>query len=96
MREPIVRRYTTEIGQKLSNQILQTNGNEHDNRAGGGSCFGDSGGPTMHGGFVVGDDSYGYTLNCRYLSGYQRVDIPIVRNWLLDCLADLACPTKTA
>jgi hypothetical protein len=25
-----------------------------------------------------------------------RVDIPIVRNWLLDCLADLACPTKTA
>jgi hypothetical protein len=24
------------------------------------------------------------------------VDIPIVRNWLLDCLADLACPTKTA
>jgi Trypsin len=96
MREPIVRRYTTEIGQKLSNQILQTNGNEHDNRAGGGSCFGDSGGPTMHGGFVVGDDSYGYTLNCRYLSGYQRVDIPIVRNWLLDCLADLACPTKSA
>jgi hypothetical protein len=96
MREPIVRRYTTEIGQKLSNQILQTNGNEHDNRAGGGSCFGDSGGPTMHGGFVVGDDSYGYTLNCRYLSGYQRVDIPIVRNWLIDCLADLACPTKTA
>ena len=96
MREPIVRRYTTEIGQKLSNQILQTNGNEHDNRAGGGSCFGDSGGPTMHGGFVVGDDSYGYTLNCRYLSGYQRVDIPIVRNWLLDCLADLICPTKTA
>jgi len=96
MREPIVRRYTTQIGQKLSNQILQTNGNEHDNRAGGGSCFGDSGGPTMHGGFVVGDDSYGYTLNCRYLSGYQRVDIPIVRNWLLDCLADLACPTKSA
>jgi secreted trypsin-like serine protease len=96
MREPIVRRYTTEIGQKLSNQILQTNGNEHDTRAGGGSCFGDSGGPTMHGGFVVGDDSYGYTLNCRYLSGYQRVDIPIVRNWLVDCLADLACPTKTA
>jgi hypothetical protein len=93
-REPIVRRYTTEIGQKLTNQILQTNGNEHDIRAGGGSCFGDSGGPTMHDGFVVGDDSYGYTNNCRYLSGYQRVDIPIVRNWLLDCLADLTCPTK--
>jgi hypothetical protein len=35
-----------------------------------------------------------YTANCRYLGGYQRVDIPIVRNWLSDCIADLACPTK--
>jgi Trypsin len=94
MRQPIVRRYTTEIGQKLTDQILQTNGNEHDPRAGGGTCFGDSGGPAMHGGYVVGDTSYGYTNNCRYLSGYQRVDIPVVRNWLLDCTADLVCPTK--
>jgi Trypsin len=96
MREPIVRRYTTEIGQKLSIQILQLNGNEHDIRAGGGTCFGDSGGPAILGGYVVGDTSYGYTNNCRYLGGYQRVDIPIVRNWLIDCLADLACPTKKA
>ncbi len=94
MRLPLVRRYTTEIGQKLSDQILQLNGNENDPRAGGGSCFGDSGGPAMHGGYVVGDTSFGYTNNCRYLGGYQRVDIPVVRNWLLDCMADLACPTK--
>ena len=94
-REPIVRRYTTEIGQKLTSQILQVNGNENDIRAGGGSCFGDSGGPTMLGGYVVGDTSYGYTNNCRYLGGYQRVDIPVVRNWLLDCIADLSCPSKT-
>ena len=93
-RQPIVRRYTTEIGQKLSDQILQMNGNEHDNRAGGGTCFGDSGGPAMHSGYVVADTSYGYTNNCRYLGGYQRVDIPVVRNWLLDCTADLACATK--
>lgn len=94
MRLPLVRRYTTEIGQKLTDQILQLNGNENDPRGGGGSCFGDSGGPAMHGGYVVGDTSYGYTSNCRYLGGYQRVDIPVVRNWLLDCTADLACPTK--
>jgi Trypsin len=94
-REPIVRRYTTEIGQKLTDQVLQMNANEHDPRAGGGTCFGDSGGPAMRGGYVVADTSYGFTNNCRYLGGYQRVDIPIVRNWLLDCLADLACPTKT-
>jgi hypothetical protein len=93
-REPIVRRYTTEIGQKLTPQILQMNANENDPRAGGGTCFGDSGGPAIRGGYVVADTSYGYTNNCRYLGGYQRVDIPIVRNWLLDCLADLACPTK--
>jgi hypothetical protein len=94
MRQPIVRRYTTEIGQKLTAQILQTNGNDKDPRAGGGSCFGDSGGPIMRDGYVVGDTSYGYTNNCRYLGGYQRVDIPIVRDWILDCTADLSCPTK--
>jgi len=94
-RQPIVRRYTTEVGQKLTRQILQLNGNEHDPRAGGGTCFGDSGGPTIKGGWVVADTSYGYTNNCRYLGGVQRIDVPIVRNWLLDCMADLACPTKT-
>ena len=93
-RLPLVRRYTTEVGQKLTDQVLQLNGNEHDPRAGGGTCFGDSGGPAFHGGYVVGDTSYGYTDNCRYLGGYQRIDIPIVRNWLLDCTADLSCPTK--
>ncbi|MFC7219133.1 trypsin-like serine protease [Streptomyces polyrhachis] len=91
---PVVRRYTTEIGQKLTPQVLQLNGNEHDNRAGGGTCFGDSGGPSFHGGYVVGDTSYGYTDNCRYLGGIQRVDAPVVRNWLLDCMADLACASK--
>ncbi|MEY2422117.1 MAG: hypothetical protein QOI95_2184 [Acidimicrobiaceae bacterium] len=94
-RQPIVRRYTTEVGQKLTSQILQMNGNEHDPRAGGGTCFGDSGGPAMIGGYVVADTSYGYTNNCRYLGGYQRIDIPVVRNWLLDCTADLACPSKS-
>lgn len=99
-RQPIVRRYTTQIGQSLTSQILQMNANEHDIRAGGGSCFGDSGGPAIHPvsttGYVVGDASYVYTNNCRYLGGYQRVDVPVVRNWLLDCMADLACPTKAA
>lgn len=96
-RQPIVRRYTTEIGQSLTEQILQMNGNENDPRGGGGTCFGDSGGPAMHpetGGYVVANTSYGFTSNCRYLGGYQRVDIPVVRDWLLDCTADLVCPTK--
>ena len=84
MSYPIVRRYTDEVGQKLTPQILQTNGNEHDNRGGGGSCFGDSGGPSFKGGNVVTVTSYGYTSNCRYLGGLQRVDIPVVQDWLDD------------
>jgi hypothetical protein len=79
---PIVRRFTDEVGQKLTPQILQTNGNEHDPRGGGGTCFGDSGGPSFKDGLVTTVTSYGYTSNCRYLGGLQRVDVPVVRDWL--------------
>ncbi|MGY1716732.1 trypsin-like serine protease [Geodermatophilus sp. SYSU D01106] len=80
---PILRRYTDVVGQKLTAQILQVNGNEHDNRGGGGTCFGDSGGPSFGpSGNVVTVTSYGYTANCRYIDGLQRVDIPVVQDWL--------------
>jgi len=82
MSYPLIRRQTSVIGQKLTPQILQGNGNEHDNRAGGGTCFGDSGGPVFHNGLIVGVTSYGYTDNCRYLDGYQRVDIAGVQSWV--------------
>ena len=82
---PIVRRYTDAVGQKLTDQILQVNGNEHDNRGGGGSCFGDSGGPTFDAaGYLVTVTSYGYTANCRYIDGLQRVDIAVVQDWLAE------------
>ncbi|MFC7620301.1 trypsin-like serine protease [Microlunatus sp. GCM10028923] len=83
MSYPLIRRYADEPGQKLTPQILQVNGNEHDTRGTGGTCFGDSGGPTFHGGYVVTVTSYGYTQNCRYLDGLQRVDIEVVQNWLV-------------
>ena len=79
---PLIRRFAEEPGQKLTPQILQVNGNINDTRGTGGTCFGDSGGPTFHGGFVVTVTSYGYTSNCRYLDGMQRVDIPVVQTWL--------------
>jgi hypothetical protein len=82
MSYPLLRRYTTAPGQKLTPQILQLNGNPADTRGGGGTCFGDSGGPVFLGGFLVAVTSYGYTQNCRYLGGYQRVDIPVVVSWL--------------
>ncbi|MFC5265765.1 trypsin-like serine protease [Kribbella qitaiheensis] len=82
MTYPLLRRFAEELGQKLTDQILQVNGNLNDNRGTGGTCFGDSGGPTFHGGYVVTVTSYGYTSNCRYLGGLQRVDIPVVQTWL--------------
>lgn len=86
-RYPLIRRFTTAPGQKLTDQILQLNGNINDTRGGGGTCFGDSGGPVLKDGYIVGDTSYGYTNNCRYIDGYQRVDIPIVRDWILCVVA---------
>ena len=82
MSYPIVRRFTDEVGQKLTPQVLQVNGNENDPRGGGGTCFGDSGGPSFNSGYQVTVTSYGYTSNCRYLGGLQRIDIPIVQSWL--------------
>jgi hypothetical protein len=36
----------------------------------------------FHNGVIVGVTSYTYTNNCRYLGGYQRVDIDVVQDWL--------------
>jgi hypothetical protein len=79
---PLIRRFVVMPGQKLTPQILQTNGNDKDPRGTGGTCFGDSGGPVFHNGVIVAVTSYGYTANCRYLGGYQRVDIEVVQDWL--------------
>ena len=84
MSYPLIRRYVEMPGQKLTDQILQTNGNEHDVFGTGGTCFGDSGGPVFYQGSIVAVTSYGYTDNCRYLGGYQRVDIDDAQNWLAE------------
>lgn len=79
---PLIRRFATAPGQKLTPQILQLNGNPNDVRGGGGTCFGDSGGPVFLDGYLVAVTSYTYTGNCRYLGGYQRVDIPVAQDWI--------------
>ncbi len=79
---PLIRRFADQPGQKLTSQILQLNGNINDTRGTGGTCFGDSGGPTFLNGYVVTVTSYSYTNNCRYIGGYQRVDIKVVQDWL--------------
>jgi hypothetical protein len=82
MSYPLIRRYTTSPGQKLTPQVLQLNGNPNDVHGGGGTCFGDSGGPVFLNGYLVAVTSYGYTGNCRYLGGYQRIEVPVVEEWL--------------
>jgi secreted trypsin-like serine protease len=82
MSYPLIRRNTTSNGQKLTEQIVQMNGNPANVLAGGGTCFGDSGGPSFLNGYLTTVTSYGLTQNCRYIGGYQRVDIPVVQNWL--------------
>ncbi|HYO39943.1 MAG TPA: trypsin-like serine protease [Nocardioidaceae bacterium] len=82
MSYPLIRRFAVEPGQKLTDQILQANGNINDTRGTGGTCGGDSGGPLLHDGVIVAVTSYGYTANCRYIDGYQRVDIEGVQDWL--------------
>ncbi|MHA7241231.1 S1 family peptidase [Arthrobacter sp. TMS1-12-1] len=86
MSYPLIRRATSSPGQKLTPQILQLQGNPNDIRGGGGTCFGDSGGPVFLNGYLVAVTSYGYTANCRYLGGYQRVDIPEAQDWLAEYL----------
>lgn len=81
---PLQRRFVDMPGQKLTPQILQTNGNINDNRGTGGTCFGDSGGPVFLNGEIVAVTSYGLTSNCRYIGGYQRVDIDVVQDWLAE------------
>ncbi|MEV5001166.1 trypsin-like serine protease [Nocardioides sp. LML1-1-1.1] len=82
MSYPLLRRYVDMPGQKITPQVIQANGNEKDPFGTGGTCFGDSGGSVWLDGKVVAVTSYGYTDNCRYLGGYQRVDIAVVRTWL--------------
>ena len=82
MSYPLIRRYVDMPGQKLTPQILQTNGNDKDPFGTGGTCFGDSGGPLFLGNQIVGVTSYTYNNVCRYLGGYQRVDIAVARQWL--------------
>ena len=38
-------------------------------------------------GKLVAVTSYGYTDNCRYLGGYQRVDIAVTQDWVRSFLS---------
>ena len=49
---------------------------------GGGTCFGDSGGPVLRGDTVLAVNSYGTNINCAGVTYASRVDITSVLTWV--------------
>jgi V8-like Glu-specific endopeptidase len=84
---PLERRYVDMFGQKLTPQILQTNGSTTNGKDTGTTCFGDSGGPVFLGQEIVAVTSYGMNEVCRGVSGYQRVDIKAAQDFLAGFLS---------
>jgi V8-like Glu-specific endopeptidase len=76
------RRMTTAFLKSVQSEVVAFQINENDSKAGGGSCFGDSGGPVFLGEYVAGDASYVNSLTCNATGAYQRVDTAYSRAFL--------------
>jgi Trypsin len=78
---------TTSYLKNVGSEVITFQINENDSKAGGGSCFGDSGGGVFLGDYVLGDASYVNSLTCNALGSYQRADTEYSRAFLDDFLA---------
>ena len=67
---------------RVGDEVVAFQINDQDSKAGGGSCFGDSGGPVFLGNLVLGDASYVNSFSCNATAGYQRVDTAHSRAFL--------------
>ena len=76
------RRMTTSFLKAVQTEVVAFQTSVNDSKAGGGSCFGDSGGPTFLGDYVIGDASYVNSLTCNATGTYQRVDTAYARAFL--------------
>ena len=81
-----VRSSTTSYLKNVGNEVITFQINDNDSKAGGGSCFGDSGGGVFYQGYVLGDASYVNSLTCNALGSYQRADTEHSRAFLDDFL----------
>jgi trypsin len=68
------RRMTTSYLKNVQSEVVVFQINDNDSKAGGGSCFGDSGGAAFLDGYVLGDASYVNSLTCNATGSYQRAD----------------------
>ena len=73
---------TTSYLKNVGEEVITFQINDQDSKAGGGSCFGDSGGGVFLDGYVLGDASYVNSLTCNALGSYQRDDTEHSRNFL--------------
>jgi hypothetical protein len=76
------RRSTTSYLKNVGSEVVTFQINDRDSKAGGGSCFGDSGGAVFWGPYVLGDASYVNSLTCNATGSYQRDDTRYSRNFL--------------
>jgi hypothetical protein len=76
------RRSTTSYLKNVQDEVVVFQINDNDSKAGGGSCFGDSGGAAFLGAYLLGDASYVNSLSCNATGSYQRVDTTYSRNFL--------------
>ena len=76
------RRMTTSFLKAVQTEVVAFQISDTDSKAGGGSCFGDSGGPAFLGRYVIGDASYVNSLTCNATGTYQRVDTAYSRAFL--------------
>jgi hypothetical protein len=76
------RRMTTSFLKNVQSEVVVFQINDKDSKAGGGSCFGDSGGPVFLNGFVLGDASYVNSFSCNATGSYQRTDTAYARAFL--------------
>jgi V8-like Glu-specific endopeptidase len=68
------RRRTTSYLKAVQSEVVTFQINDRDSKAGGGSCFGDSGGAAFWGSWLLGDASYVNSLTCNGTGSYQRDD----------------------
>ena len=82
-----VRSSTTSYLKNVGSELITFQFNDNDSKAGGGSCFGDSGGGVFLDGYVLGDASYVNSFSCNATGSYQRDDTEHSRAFLESWIA---------